>query len=172
MANKVVCLDTEVRPIKGKCFVYSFGVNNKWSFEDIIDEYGCDTHSTRKRTHSGLSLNKFNFLWLNFFVNNQPAVPFFNRLVSHLNILRKLETEGDDQRDSCLYKAMEQRHGHGRSIIDYPKHWKKTSGLCCCKFSNQEWRTEFASCASRSILPANGTNVDEFLPFDLASSDY
>lgn len=26
MANKVVCLDTEVRPIKGKCFVYSFGV--------------------------------------------------------------------------------------------------------------------------------------------------
>lgn len=40
--QKAVCLDTEVRPIKNKCLVYSFGVNNEWSFEDTMDEYGCD----------------------------------------------------------------------------------------------------------------------------------
>lgn len=43
--QKAVCLDTEVRPIKGKCLVYSFGVNNEWSFEDAMDQYGCDVYA-------------------------------------------------------------------------------------------------------------------------------
>lgn len=43
--QKAVCLDTEVRPIKGKCLVYSFGVNNEWSFEDTMDEYGCEVYA-------------------------------------------------------------------------------------------------------------------------------
>ena len=117
MANKAVCLDTEVRPIKGKCLVYSFGVNYKWSFGDIIDKYGCDTHSTRKRTHSGLSLNKLiSYHWISLWITRRRRVynsfPFFNRL----NILRKMETEGDDERDACCLSPICTRRWNNATV--------------------------------------------------------
>lgn len=40
--QKSVCLDPEVRPYPKECLVYSFGVNNEWSFEDQMESYGCD----------------------------------------------------------------------------------------------------------------------------------
>jgi hypothetical protein len=49
-------------------------------------------------------------------VNNQTAVPFFNRLGSHLNILQKLETEGDDQRDVCCLSSICTRRWNSAAV--------------------------------------------------------
>ena len=40
--QKTVCLDPEVRLLPGECLVYSFGVNDEWSFEDQMENFGCD----------------------------------------------------------------------------------------------------------------------------------
>ena len=43
--QKAVCMDPEIMPLPGKCIVYSFGINNDWSFEEMIDRYGCDVYA-------------------------------------------------------------------------------------------------------------------------------
>lgn len=43
--QKAVCMDPEIMPLAGKCIVYSFGINNDWSFEEMIDRYGCDVYA-------------------------------------------------------------------------------------------------------------------------------
>ena len=40
--QKAVCLDPGVRPEGGKCLIYSFGINNEWSFDDTMEKYGCE----------------------------------------------------------------------------------------------------------------------------------
>lgn len=40
--QKSVCLDpVEVAPKPGNCLVYSFGINDEWSFDDAMEQYGC-----------------------------------------------------------------------------------------------------------------------------------
>ena len=39
--QKTVCMDDAVVPRPGKCLVYSFGINNEWSFDELMEEYGC-----------------------------------------------------------------------------------------------------------------------------------
>ncbi|XP_018007209.2 uncharacterized protein LOC108665009 [Hyalella azteca] len=39
--NKAVCLDENIAPTPGACTVLSFGINNEWSFDDAMEEYGC-----------------------------------------------------------------------------------------------------------------------------------
>jgi hypothetical protein len=53
-----VCLDQAVRPISSKrkrCIVYSFGINDEWSFEDAMEKYGCEVFafdpSMKKEDH-------------------------------------------------------------------------------------------------------------------------
>ena len=43
--QKSVCLDPPVRPEAENCIVYSFGINNDWSFDDIMEKYGCEIFS-------------------------------------------------------------------------------------------------------------------------------
>ena len=40
--QKSICLDQLVRPQPGDCIVYSFGINNEWSFDDTMAKYGCE----------------------------------------------------------------------------------------------------------------------------------
>jgi hypothetical protein len=35
-------MDEGVAPTPGSCTVLSFGINNEWSFDDAMEEYGCD----------------------------------------------------------------------------------------------------------------------------------
>ena len=38
-----VCLDKPVRPSQEtRCIVYSFGINDDWSFDEALEKYGCD----------------------------------------------------------------------------------------------------------------------------------
>jgi len=39
--QKAVCMDPGVVPTAMKCLVYSFGINNEWSFDERMAEYGC-----------------------------------------------------------------------------------------------------------------------------------
>ena len=43
--HKAVCLDDNVAPVFENCLVYSFGINNQWSFDESMDEFGCDVYS-------------------------------------------------------------------------------------------------------------------------------
>ena len=38
---KMVCLDDKFKIKPGNCVVFSFGVDNEWSFEDEFDKFGC-----------------------------------------------------------------------------------------------------------------------------------
>ncbi|XP_045609177.1 uncharacterized protein [Procambarus clarkii] len=42
---KFVCLDKRFNIKPGNCIVFSFGVNNEWSFEDEIAKYGCKVYA-------------------------------------------------------------------------------------------------------------------------------
>ncbi len=39
--HKAVCLDQYVSPEFDNCLVYSFGINNQWSFDEAMVQYGC-----------------------------------------------------------------------------------------------------------------------------------
>ena len=43
--QKAICLDAPVRPPEGNCIVYSFGINNEWSFDETMEKYGCRVFS-------------------------------------------------------------------------------------------------------------------------------
>ncbi len=44
--NKAVCLlPNSIAPQSGSCLVYSFGINNEWSFDDAMEKYGCEVYS-------------------------------------------------------------------------------------------------------------------------------
>ncbi|KAG0726179.1 Methyltransferase-like protein 24 [Chionoecetes opilio] len=43
--KKRVCLDDRFNIQPGNCVVFSFGVNNEWSFEDDFDKFGCKVYA-------------------------------------------------------------------------------------------------------------------------------
>ncbi|VDI18203.1 Hypothetical predicted protein [Mytilus galloprovincialis] len=58
-----VCHDKPYRP-PVPCLVYSFGINNDFSFDDfIVKTYGCDVHSFDPRCWSVSWFNDHNFGW-------------------------------------------------------------------------------------------------------------
>ena len=40
--QKAVCIDPSVAPQPKNCIVYSFGINNEWSFDEDMEIYGCE----------------------------------------------------------------------------------------------------------------------------------
>jgi hypothetical protein len=40
--QKAVCIDPKIAPLPGNCLVYSFGINNEWSFDEKMSRYGCE----------------------------------------------------------------------------------------------------------------------------------
>lgn len=108
--QKAVCLDTEVRPTPRDCLVYSFGINNEWSFEDAMDSYGCDVYAfdpsmnqTADITHH---VEGTTIYYFHYGLGSKDEVRVTNGW--HLMSL------------SDLYRKLERHHGHGR-IIDYLK---------------------------------------------------
>ena len=43
--QKTVCMDPEIVPVSASCIVYSFGINNEWSFDRTFEQFGCDVYA-------------------------------------------------------------------------------------------------------------------------------
>jgi len=43
--HKAVCLDQLIAPVYNSCLVYSFGINNQWTFDEAMAQFGCRVHS-------------------------------------------------------------------------------------------------------------------------------
>ena len=43
--QKAVCMDRGVRPVPAKCLVYSIGIANDWSFDELMERYGCEVYA-------------------------------------------------------------------------------------------------------------------------------
>jgi hypothetical protein len=43
--QKLVCLDQYIAPVYNNCHVYSFGINNQWTFDEDMAQFGCHVYS-------------------------------------------------------------------------------------------------------------------------------
>jgi Methyltransferase domain len=43
--QKTICMDPGVAPDPQDCLVYSFGINNEWSFDKMVEGYGCQVYA-------------------------------------------------------------------------------------------------------------------------------
>ena len=81
--HKVVCLDEGVRPALNDCLVYSFGIEDEWSFDDDMAKLGCEVYafdpSMQAKDHNRSARVHFyqEGLWFrkqNLVVNDYPGV--------------------------------------------------------------------------------------------------
>lgn len=104
--QKAVCIDPKVAPKPGKCLVYSFGINNEWSFDEEMDLYGCEVFSFDPS------------MGVNHHDHSPGNIHFYNWGLGDRNeydhnlkwTIRSL---------SSIYEVLSTRHG--RKIIDYLK---------------------------------------------------
>ena len=47
--QKAICMDLGVKPLPGKCLVYSFGIVRDWSFDVLMEKYGCKVYAMDER---------------------------------------------------------------------------------------------------------------------------
>jgi len=107
--SKFVCMDELLQDIEnGECLIYSFGVAEDWSFEDIMDELGCEVYafdgSVDFPERRGKNIH-FEKVWVSFEDVSKPNQPIekslptllakyghTNRKISYL----KMDIEGNE----------------------------------------------------------------------------
>jgi len=101
--EKVVCLDSQVKPVSESCIVYSFGINDEWSFDEAMEKYGCNVFAfdpfMELGSHQHSKRISFHKMGLGFDGNSWDLVQ-----------MRSL---------SSIYKML--RSKHGDVVIDYLK---------------------------------------------------
>jgi hypothetical protein len=104
--QKAVCIDPEVAPKPGNCLVYSFGINDDWSFDEKMARYGCQVYAfdpSMDMDHHDHSPGNVHFY--NWGLGSRDEYDHhFNWTIHSL---------------SSIYKKLSVRHG--RRIIDYLK---------------------------------------------------
>lgn len=103
--QKTVCLDpVQLAPPAGRCLVYSFGINNEWSFDEAMANYGCQIYSF----DPSMSANDH---------DHTPSIHFFNLGLTGRDTTTN---QGWHLRSlSSIYQMLKSRHGH--KVIDYLK---------------------------------------------------
>jgi hypothetical protein len=104
--QKAVCVDPEVRPKPGDCLVYSFGIREDWTFEQVMEDFGCDVFAfdpSINRTDEKISDKIF---YYNLGLGAKDEV--VNGKGWHLQPL------------SSIYRRLSKEQ-HGHRVIDYLK---------------------------------------------------
>jgi len=102
--QKAICMDLDVKP-SANCLVYSFGINNEWSFDKMLEALGCQVYAF----DPSMAMNDS---------DHTPNIHFFNIGLSHGDTdkgprrwkLRTLDS---------IYKMLKPKHGD--RVIDYLK---------------------------------------------------
>ena len=95
--HKAICLDKGVSPIYNNCLVYSFGINYQWSFDDAMEEYGCQVYSFDPSMNVGDH-------------NRSSNIHFYNVGLSGSNYFDP-ELKWNMKTASSVYEILSQRHG-------------------------------------------------------------
>ena len=103
--QKTVCMDPGVVPESNDCLVYSFGINNEWSFDRMFEHFGCQVYAfdpSMYLTDRDVSLR------IHFF-----KLGLSDADTDHGPTNWKLRTL------DAIYRTLQQRHGP--KVIDYLK---------------------------------------------------
>ncbi|XP_045031742.1 methyltransferase-like protein 24 [Daphnia magna] len=104
--QKSVCIDPQVAPKPDDCLVYSFGINDEWSFDEQMSDYGCQVFafdpSMGKDPHDHSPGNVHFYDW-GLGDRDKHDVDYNWKIRSLSSIYEELSV------------------GHGRKIIDYLK---------------------------------------------------
>ena len=95
--HKAVCLDNTVAPVYNNCLVYSFGINNQWSFDEDMARYGCNVYSfdpsMKVESH-----------------RRSKHIQFFNVGLSGKDEIRPV-LQWKMERASSIYQKLSRQHG-------------------------------------------------------------
>ena len=102
--QKAVCMDPDVKP-SANCLVYSFGINNEWSFDKMLEALGCKIFAF----DPSMARNDSDYT---------PNIHFFKMGLSHED--SDSGPGGWKMRTlNSIYKMLEPKHGD--RVIDYLK---------------------------------------------------
>jgi hypothetical protein len=106
--QKAVCIDPQVTPQPGECLVYSFGIADDWSFDEDMEEYGCQVFafdpSMNVEPH-----------------DHTPGIHFYNWGLSDRDEIEiRDNVKWRMYSLSSVYDRLSARHGPNK-IIDYLK---------------------------------------------------
>ncbi|XP_045036631.1 methyltransferase-like protein 24 isoform X1 [Daphnia magna] len=103
--QKAVCIDPNVAPQPNQCLVYSFGIDNEWSFDEYMEQYGCEVFAFDPSMNVESHDHSPRIHFYNWGLSNQDEHNVFENWT-----MRSL---------SSIYESLVIHHGH--SIIDYLK---------------------------------------------------
>ena len=103
--QKAVCLDPQVAPNPDNCLVYSFGINNEWSFDEQMENYGCQVFAFDPSMSRGPH-------------DHSAAIHFYDWGLSDRDEV-KIDKNWKLRSLSSIYNDLISRHGN--KIIDYLK---------------------------------------------------
>ena len=121
--QKAVCLDPTIRPEKAsggwppvtdkesECLVYSFGINNDWTFDEAMQSFGCRVYAFDPSMDLGNH-------------NRTPKIHFYNVGLGDRDQIR-LNERDPSNKSKWTMKSLDSIYlnllGHEGKIIDYLK---------------------------------------------------
>lgn len=73
--QKAICIEpVQLAPPAGKCLVYSFGINNDWTFDEAMATYGCQVYSFDPSMKEGDHDHTANIHFYQLGLSNRDAV--------------------------------------------------------------------------------------------------
>lgn len=103
--QKAVCIDPHVAPNPADCLVYSFGINDEWSFDEQMEKYGCQVFAFDPSMAKGQH-------------DHSPGIHFYDWGLGNRDEVEK-DTNWTLRSLSSIYSDLTARHGHKK--IDYLK---------------------------------------------------
>lgn len=101
--HKAVCLDQFISPEFDNCLVYSFGINNQWSFDEAMAQYGCQVYAF----DPSMSADDY---------DRSRYIHFYRLGLAGNNDLNPSSSGWNISTASSIYKML--RHRHGDKVID------------------------------------------------------